>query len=70
MKKLEGKNAIGVKWIFMTKYNVDGFVNKYKVRLAVKGYVQQPGIDYGDTFAPVARMDTIILLLVISAQKG
>ena len=70
VEKPENKNAIGVKWIFRTKYNVDGTVNKYKARLVVKGYVQQPGIDYGDTFAPVARMDTIRLLLAISANKG
>lgn len=40
MSKLEGKNAIKVIWIFRTKYNVDGFVNKHKARSVIKGYVQ------------------------------
>ena len=68
--KPKGKNAIGVKWIFRTKYNPDGSINKHKARLVVKGYAQQAGVDYGETFAPVARMETIRLLLAISAQKS
>ena len=43
---------------------------KHKARLVVKGYAQLPGIDFGDTFAPVARHDTIRLLLAFAAQKG
>ena len=62
--------VIGVKWIFRTKYNPDGSISKHKARLVVKGYAQQAGVDYGETFAPVARMETIRLLLAISAQKG
>lgn len=64
------KKAIGVKWIFRTKLNSDGSVNKYKARLVVKGYAQMFGVDFSETFAPVARMDTIRMLLVFAAQKG
>ena len=64
------KNVIGVKWIFKTKLNADGSVNKHKARLLVKGYSQEPGIDYNDTFAPVSRLDTIKLLLILVAQTG
>jgi len=64
------KKAIGVKWIFRTKLNSDGSVNKYKARLVVKGYAQMFGVDFSETFAPVARMDTIRMLLALAAQKG
>ena len=64
------KKVIGVKWIYRTKLNYDGSVNKHKARLVVKGYVQIYGVDFSETFAPVARIDTIRMLLVLTAQKG
>ncbi|KAL0303191.1 UNVERIFIED_CONTAM: Copia protein [Sesamum radiatum] len=66
----DGKNVIGVKWIYKTKYKEDGSIHKHKARLVVKGYSQQPGIDFIETFAPLARMETIRIVLVISAQLG
>lgn len=70
MRKPEDRKVIGVKWIFRTKLNPDGSINKHKARLVVKGYAQIFCVDFSDTFAPVARLDTIILLLAITAQKG
>lgn len=64
------RKVIGVKWVFRTKLNVDGSVNKQKARLVVKGYAQVFGVDFSETFAPVARLDTIRLLLAVAAQKG
>jgi len=64
------KKIIGVKWVFKIELNVDGSINKYKARLVVKGYAQQYGIDFFDTFAPVARLDTIRLLLALSAHQN
>jgi len=66
----EDRKVIGVKWIYRTKLNADNSINKHKARLVVKGYAQIFGVDYSDTFAPVARLDTIRLLLAISAHKG
>ena len=57
--KPKDRKVIGVKWVYKTKLNPDGSVNKYKARLVVKGYSQQAQIDYGDTFASVTRHDRV-----------
>ena len=56
--------------MFRTKLNVDGSINKHKARLVVKGYAQIFCVDFSDTFAPVARLDTIRLLIAIVAHRG
>lgn len=64
------KEVIGVKWIYKSKLNPDGSIQRNKARLVAKGYAQQPGIDYNETFAPVARLDTIRSVISLAAQKG
>ncbi|BBH01896.1 BURP domain-containing protein [Prunus dulcis] len=64
------KPIIGVKWVYKTKLNLDGSIQKHKARLVVKGYAQKPGINFNETFASVARLDTIKTLIALAAQKG
>eukprot|EP01018_Ginkgo_biloba_P000354 Gb_00282 [translate_table: standard] len=64
------KDVIRTKWIYKTKYKSDGSIDKHKERLVAEGYAQQKGIDYTETFAPVAKMDTIKTLLILEAQHG
>ena len=54
-----GAKQIGVKWVFKTKLNENGKVDKLKARLVAKGFSQKFGIDYTEVFAPIARWDTI-----------
>lgn len=63
------KDVIGVKWVYKTKLDANGDVQKHKARLVAKGYSQQPGVDYNETFAPVARLDTMRTILAIAAQN-
>ena len=56
--------------MYKNKLNVDGSINKFKVRLVIKDYFQQHGVDFSDTFVPVTKYDTIRLLLSLVAQKS
>ena len=65
-----GIKPIGLKWIFKIKRNADGGISKYKARLVAKGYVQRHGVDYDEVFAPVARIETIRLVIALAASKS
>ena len=64
------KQPIGVRWVYRTKLNADGSINKYKARLVVKGNAQVFKVDFSEMFAQVARLVTIRILLALTTQKG
>ncbi|KAJ9557822.1 hypothetical protein OSB04_012436 [Centaurea solstitialis] len=59
--------AVGRKWVFMKKTDMDGNVHTFKARLVAKGFTQTHGIDYDETFSPVAMLKSIRILMAISA---
>ncbi|WVZ58723.1 LOW QUALITY PROTEIN: hypothetical protein U9M48_008963 [Paspalum notatum var. saurae] len=61
---------IGTKWVFKNKQGEDGMVVRNKARLVAQGFYQKEGIDYEETFAPVARLEAISILLAFAASKG
>jgi hypothetical protein len=63
-------NVIGTKWVFKKKQGEDGEVVRNKAHLIAQGYSQVEGLDFGETFAPVARLKAIRILLAFVASKG
>ena len=61
------KNIIGTKWILKNKLHENGEVIRNKARLVCKGYAQQEGIDFEETFAPIAKLESIRMFLALSS---
>ena len=63
------RNIVGSKWVFKIKRKSDGSIDRYKARLVAQGFSQLPGHDFDETFAPVARYDSLRILLRIASQN-
>ena len=64
------QSIVGTKWVFKNKLNETGLITRNKARLVAKGYNQEEGIDYEETFAPIARLEAIMILLAFASMKG
>jgi len=64
------RKAIGWKWVFRVKYGDHGQAEHFKGRFVAKGYSQKPDVDYGETFSPVVRFNSIRTLLAVAVKKG
>src|SRR5699024_10947770 len=64
------QNVVGTKWVFRNKQDEHGVVTRNKARLVAKGYAQVAGLDFEETFAPVARLESIRILLAYAAHHS
>jgi hypothetical protein len=64
------KKAIRCNWVYKVKHNADGSMSKYRTRLVAKGYAQTYGIDYEETYSPIARMTTVRTIIGMAVIKG
>ncbi|GKE16607.1 retrovirus-related pol polyprotein from transposon TNT 1-94 [Tanacetum coccineum] len=66
----EGNNIIALKWLWKNKYDVDNIMVRNKTRLVAKGYRQEEGIDFEESFAPVARLEAVRMFIAYTANKN
>ena len=67
---LENKVPIGRKWLYKSKFKAYGSIDKYKARLVTKGYSQKEEIDYEDTFAHIAKLKTIGIMIALATKHN
>ena len=66
----KNEKPVGCKWMYKIKYNSNGTIERYKARLVAKWFTQTYDIHYNETFAPVAKMNTVRILFSIAVNNG
>ena len=64
----KGAKTVGCKWVYKTKLDSQGNIERYKARLVAKGFVQREGIDYNETFSPVSCKDSLRIIIALVAH--
>jgi hypothetical protein len=70
VERPKGHNVIGTKWVFKNKQDEEGYIVRNKARLVAQGYTQVEGLDFGKTYAPVARLEAIRILLAYACAHN
>ena len=65
----KGRKAVGSKWVLKIKTDAEGSVERFKARLVAQGFSQKPGIDYDETFATVARFESVRTVIALAVQN-